>query len=175
MCRRLPPSNNPTTKNKPMKQLTKLVSAFGLASTFAITSAHAQFSTIAVDEFGGGSYNGSPLASGFLPDPFNGGTPGFAYTLPFIYTYAAPSADILIYEPSNTGNLVPSDLLRFTRDPNGPNTILFFYSDASSTDPADAPADVLTMPSPAFLYTSGMEIGLFANPYTEAGPNGFVY
>ena len=103
--------------------------------------------------------------------------PSFAYTLPFTYNYAAsPVADIHLYEPNSTGNLVPSDLLRFTRDPNGPNTLLFFYSDASVPgDPPDAPADVLALPNPVFLYTSAAEIGLFGNPYSEAGPNGFVY
>jgi hypothetical protein len=159
-----------------MKKLNKLVSVFGLASVIAITTARGQFSTITVDELGGGFYNGAPVASAFLPDPFNGGTPGFAYLLPFIYTYAAPVADILLFEPGGTNGIQqPSDLLRFTRDPNGPNTLLFFYSDASSADPADAPADVLVMPNPVNIVLATNETGLFANPYTEAGPNGYVY
>jgi hypothetical protein len=155
-----------------MKQSTKLVSLIGFALAIAVTTGRGQFSTISVDEFGNGFYNGTTVAAGFQPDPFNGGIPALAYTLPFIYTWSVPAADIQLFEPGTTQT---SDLLRFTRDPSGPNTLLFFYSDASVSDPPDAPADVLTMPNPVFPYTSGAEIGLYGNPYSEAGPNGFVY
>ena len=151
-------------------KLPALVCLFLMSAT--MNAAFGQMSTIAVDEFGGGIHNGAPVPSGLLPDPFNGGLPGFAYTLPFIYTWSTPQADILVFEPGTT---LPSDLLRFTRAPNGPNTLLFFYSDASAADPPDAPADVLGMPNPGFVYTAGAETGLFGNPYSEAGPNGFVY
>ncbi len=159
-----------------MKKLTKLMSVLSLASAIAMTAARAQFSTISVDELGGGFYNGLPVPAGFLPDLFNGGAPGFAYTLPFPFILgAAPVADILLFEPGSPQQL-PSDLLRFERDPNGAGTLLFFYSDASSADAPDAPADVLVMPAPITPpFLAALETGLFGNPYTEAGPNGFVY
>jgi hypothetical protein len=139
----------------------------------AATTARGQFNTITVDESGNGFYNGTLLQSGFFADPINGGANGFAYILPFIYTWSVPSADIQLFEPGATA---PSDLLRFTRDPNGPHTLLFFYSDASVPgDPPSDPADVLALPNPVFSYLNGAEIGLFGNPYSEAGPNGFVY
>ncbi|MSU57938.1 MAG: PEP-CTERM sorting domain-containing protein [Pedosphaera sp.] len=147
------------------------MSAFGIASALAVTNARSQ-NTVSVDELGNGFYNGAVVGAGFQPDHFNGGIPGFAYTLPFIYTFPQPVADILLNEP---GNPLPSDLLRFTRDPNGPNTLLFFYSDASAGDPPDAPADVLGLPNVVNLVLVATETGLFGNPYTEAGPNGLVY
>jgi hypothetical protein len=140
----------------------------------AVTTARGQFSTITLDEAGKGFYNGALVSSASLPDPFNGNISHFAYILPFAYLWSVPAADIQVFEPGPTPQQ-PSDLLRFTRDPNGPNTLLFFYSDASAADPPDDPADVLTMPAPVFPYLSGTEIGLFGNPYSEAGPNGFVY
>lgn len=161
-----------------MKKLTKLVSAFGIASAIAVTTAYGQFNTVVVDEHGNGLYNGAPITGGPLIDPITGAL-GFAYKLPFIYGTAAwpfPAADIELFEPSTSGNLLPSDLLRFTRDPNGPNTLLFFYSDSSPTDPPDSPADMFGLPSAVYPYTSGLEIGLpVPAAYTEAGPNGFVY
>jgi hypothetical protein len=174
-----PPSNNETTKDKPMKTITKLVSAFGIASAIAVTTALGQFNTVVVDEHGNGLYNGVPITGAPLIDPITGSL-GLAYTLPFIYGTAAwpfPAADIELYEPSTSGNLIPSDLLRFTRDPNGPNTLLFFYSDSGPLDPPDSLADQFGgLPPAVYPYTSGLEIGLpVPNPYTEAGPNGFVY
>jgi len=158
-------------KNIPMKMPIKLVSTVYIVSAMIAPTAGA--STIVVDENGNGSYNGTTITSGFYNDPINGGNPGFAYVLPFVYTWSTPAADIQVSEPGST---VGSDMLRFMRDASGLNTLLFFYSDASVPgDPPDASADVLTMPSPVYLYLSGAETGLFANPYSETGPNGFVY
>ena len=156
-----------------MKKLTKLTSAISIASAIALTTAHGQ---ITVDEFGKGFYGGAALPSGFTTDPISG-LPGFAYTLPFPYTFTAASGDIWLIEPSSTGNQSPSDLLRFTRDPQDPTgqrSLLFFYSDASPTDPPDAPADLYPLPpsTPFMVFT---ETGLFGSPYSEAGPNGYVY
>ena len=155
-----------------MKQLTKLVSAFGIVSAIATTTTLGQISTIIVDEFGNGFHNGTAVPAGFQPDPFNGNIPGFAYTFPFAWTYpVSPVADFLVFEPGATQ---PSDLLRFMRDPSTGKTLLFFYSDASPGDPPDAPADVLVLPNTAFQITSAEEVGLFGNPYSEAGPNGIA-
>jgi len=155
-----------------MKKPNKRLSALAIASVIAATTARGQFNTVSVDEKGIGFYNGAVVPAGFQPDPFNGGTPGFAYTLPYLYTFPQPLADILLNEPGSTQ---PSDLLRFTRDPNGPNTLLFFYSDASAGDPPSDPADVLVMPNPLNVVLVATETGLFGNPYSEAGPNGYVY
>jgi hypothetical protein len=145
----------------------------------AVATAQGQVigSKISVDEYGVGYYNGVPLAPGLImPDPFNGGAPGLAYSLPIPWTFpAAPFADIWLLEPGTTGNQSPSDLLRFELDPTGQRTLLYFYSDASTAgDPADAPADVFGLP-PSTPYLVFTETGLFGLPYSEAGPNGFVY
>ncbi len=156
-----------------MKKTTKVLLALGMAFGIAVTTARGQFNTVSVNELGNGFYNGAVVGSGSIPDPFNGGIPHFAYILPFTYSYLSPVADIHLSEPGSTQ---PSDLLRFTRDASGLNTILFFYSDASIPgDAPDAPADVLALPNPVNLVFSFVETGLFGNPYTEAGPNGFVY
>ncbi len=131
-----------------MKKLTKLASVFGFASVIAVTTAHGQiFTTISVDEFGNGFHNGTVVPSGIQPDPFNNGAPGLAYTLPIPWTSPVPVADILLFEPGST-NQLPSDLLRFEQDSTGQGTILFFYSDASAADPADALADQFGLPNP---------------------------
>ena len=161
-----------------MKKLTKLTSVFGIALAMAITAARGQaLNTVSVDEYGKGFYNGAVIPGVMTPDPFNGGLPGLGYLLPIPWTYTtAPLADIQLFEPSATGNQLPSDLLRFEPDPTGQRTLLFFYSYADAADPADAPADVYTapaMPYPPFMIAT--ETGLFGNPYSEAGPNGFVY
>jgi hypothetical protein len=161
-------------KGSQMKKVVRNLIIATVTGMIAVTTARGQFNTITVDESGKGFYNGVLLPSGFFADPFNGNTNGFAYVLPFNYTYAgAPAADIQVFEPGAT---LPSDLLRFTRNPSGPGSLLFFYSDASPTDPPNDPADVLALPvNSAFFYTSGPEIGLFGNSYSEAGPNGFLY
>lgn len=164
-------------KGRQMKTVLRNIIIATVTGMIAVPAARGQFSTntITVDEFGKGFYNGAVLPAGVLPDPINGGAPGFAYTLPFNFTYAAPAADILVFEPGSTTQL-PSDLLRFTRNPTGAGTLLFFYSDASIPgDPPDAPADQFPLPSQILPFTSGTEIGLFGNPYSEAGPNGFIY
>jgi hypothetical protein len=155
-----------------MKETVRNIIVATVTGMIALTTAHGQPNTIIVDEFGKGFYNGVPLSSGVIPDPINFNNPGFAYVLPFIYNWSVPSADIQLSEPGST---LPSDMLRFTRDPSGPNTLLFFYSDASAADAPDAPADQFGLPSPVFSYLNTAETGLFANPYSEAGPNGFLY
>ena len=157
-----------------MRKLIKLVAVFAFASAIALTTARGQFSRISVDEKGIGFYNGlaAPLGSGFFPDPFNGGIAHFGYMLPFPWLFGAPVADIVLFEP---GQSQPSDLLRFMRDQNSGSTLLLFYSDALPGDPINDPADVFGLPNPVNLILAAPETGLFGNPYTEAGPNGFVY
>lgn len=153
-----------------MKNLMKSLSVLGATLGVAVTTAFGGAplpTTIVVDEFGIGTINGVPLASGLVPDPFNGGIPHLAYTLPFVS--AGGPFDIGLLDPQDQQL---SDILRFL--PGAGTTSLFFYSDA--TDGADAPADIGGLPNtiggplPPFA-----ETGLFGNPYTEAGPNGLVY
>jgi hypothetical protein len=155
-----------------MKKVVRNLIIATVTGMIAVTTARGQFSTITLDESGKGFYNGALVPSASVPDPFNGNISHFAYLLPFPYTWSVPAADIELFEPGATQS---SDLLRFTRDPNGPHTLLFFYSDASAADPPSDPADVLVLPTAVFPYLSGTETGLFGNPYSEAGPNGFVY
>jgi len=166
-----------------MKKLTELALVFGIASAIALTTAHAIVpvpSKVTVDEFGNGVYNGVPLATG-NPVDLQTSVPGFAYILPFNYTFGAyPTADVELYEPGSTdpitGGYLASDILRYTIAPNPGSSYLFFYSDRSTTDLADSTADVLGLAGGVgYLVAYGLETGLFGNPYSEAGPNGFVY
>jgi hypothetical protein len=99
------------------------------------------------------------------PDPFLPG--GFAPT-PVVYSMVllgAPvtSGDLVIEEPVLPGtNQSQSDLLRFFQN------LVFVYSDVSTSDPADAPADVGVPPA---IGTAGP---LLVLPETgpEAGVNG---
>jgi hypothetical protein len=85
------------------------------------------------------------------------------YTLPF----GVVPGDVILSEPGQVPPLT-SDIVRFWNPAGNPNqSEIIFYSDFSTTDPADAPADV------------GLPTQLF-NPITitEAGPegnNGAIY
>jgi PEP-CTERM motif len=164
-----------------MKKLARVLAIFVFgAATMTALAAEVIPSTVVVDEFGVGTYNGAPLTSGFAADPFNGGILHLAYELPFDTT---GPFEILVTEPP-LGEL--SDILRFVPStPTAPSlldgvggTLLFFYSDGS--DGLDAPADVSVLP-PLTVPAIGtfMETGILGpgmpGPYTEDGPNGLVF
>ena len=140
-----------------MKKYIKVIVAAGFTAAIAATTAFSQpTNIITVDEFGVGTYNGTPLGwQTTLADPFSGMLT-LSYNLPF----PGVRGDVVLDEPP-----VPpsqhSDVLRF--DGNGH---LFFFSDWDLTDPPDSPADK-GLPSsyitPTVFYT---ETG------PEAGPNG---
>jgi hypothetical protein len=111
-----------------MKKYIKLMLAAGFTAAIAATTAFGQ-PVITVDEFGVGTFGGSPLPSGLLFDPASGMTT-IAYTLPF----PAVRGDVVLFEPASGA---VSDVLRFDGAFN-----LFFFSDAAPGDPADSPADV---------------------------------
>jgi hypothetical protein len=145
-----------------MKKLTKAAIVFGFTLAVASSTSFAQF-TFTIDEFGVGSFGGANVPFTIGPDPSGGvAGPVLIYTLPF----AVVPGDVILSEPG----LPPtpdSDVIRFW-NPTGINqTEVIFYSDFSTTDPADAPADV------------GLPTQFF-NPIriTEVGPegnNGAVY
>src|ERR1039457_273438 len=155
-------STKKNERSNPMKKLTKAAIVFGFTLAVASSTSFAQF-TFTIDEFGVGSFNGAVVPSTIGPDPSGGVVgPVLIYTLPF----AVVPGDVILSEPG----LPPtpdSDIIRFW-NPTGINqTEVIFYSDFSTTDPADAPADV------------GLPTQFF-NPIriTEVGPegnNGAIY
>jgi hypothetical protein len=152
-------STKKNERSNPMKKLTKAAIVFGFTLAVASSTSFAQF-TFTIDEFGGPL---TSLPSTIGPDPSGGvAGPVLIYTLPF----AVVPGDVILSEPG----LPPtpdSDVIRFW-NPTGINqTEVIFYSDFSTTDPADAPADV------------GLPTQFF-NPIriTEVGPegnNGAIY
>jgi hypothetical protein len=128
--------------------------------------------TVTMDEFGKGTTilpTGGIVPTPTLvpapPDPFLPG--GFPPT-PVVYSMAllggpVTPGDLVLEEPVLPGTNQPqSDLLRFFQN------LVFVYSDVSTTDPADAPADVGVPPA---INTAGPLLVLpEAGP--EAGVNG---
>jgi PEP-CTERM motif len=152
-------STKKNERSNPMKKLTKVAIVFGFTLAVASSTSFAQF-TFTIDEFGG------PLTS--LPsiigaDPSGGvAGPVLIYTLPFGVT----PGDVILSEPGQVPPLT-SDVIRFWNPAGINQSEIIFYSDFSTTDPADAPADV------------GLPTQLF-NPITitEVGPegnNGAIY
>ena len=141
-----------------MKKYTKVIVAVGFTAAIAATTAFSQpTNIITVDEFGVGTYNGTPLGwQTTLADPFSGMLT-LSYNLPF----PGVRGDVVLDEPP-----VPpsqhSDVLRFDG-----NFHLFFFSDfsaGSTIDPPDSPADVglppQFLPPTLFFLESGVEGGL---------------
>jgi hypothetical protein len=124
--------------------------------------------TITLDERG----TPGPYPSTIAPDPLiPGGPPTVAYALPF----GVVPGDLVIQEPPITTAPVDSDLLRWVQVVPGQQSLLLVYSDVTTTDPANAPADVGI---PLQLQTNLAivpETGLPVAPvYTDAA-NGVVY
>ena len=123
--------------------------------------------TITLDEHG----TPAPYPATIAIDPLNpGGPPTVAYTLPF----AVVPGDLVISEPPVPTTLT-SDLLRFEQSVPGQQSLVFVYSDVTTSDPANEPADVGI---PGQLQTNVamvVETGLPVSPiYTDA-TNGVVY
>jgi len=118
-----------------------------------------------IDEFGVQGNNGVNLPSILAPDP-SGAIAGnvLIYLLPFGVT----PGDVLLTEPGQPAPAF-SDVLRFWNPAGNPNqSELIFYSDFSSADPADAPADVGL---PAQLQVNTINI----NEVGPEGNNGALY
>lgn len=130
----------------------------------AVPSARGQGFTLQVDENGNGLLNGGLHPGFLLADPGPGG-------LPNALTYTTPAGlvvgDLLLHEPGGG----ESDLIRWNA-----NGTLVFYSDFEATDLP--PFDLADIGLPTASYPNGVsavETGLFGHPYSEAGPNGYVY
>jgi len=110
-------------------------------------------------------YNGAPHPGFLLQDPGPGGLPN---ALTFTTPAGLVAGDLLLQEPGGGA----SDLIRW----NAINATLVFYSDIDPNDlPPFDPADIGL---PLASYPNGLsvfETGLFGQPYSEAGPNGYVY
>jgi hypothetical protein len=138
-----------------MKASIKTLFVLGCAYAATATSLFAQIYTF--DEFGKSS--GPGITPGILqPDPSGGVVPApvLVYTLPF----AAITGDVVLIEPGSPANGQFSDVIRFW-NPTGVNsTQVIFYSDFSTTDPADAPADTglpVNLINPVFINEVGPE------------------
>jgi hypothetical protein len=107
-----------------------LLVSLGFAAVISLAGT-ASATPFTVDEFG----NGLPFTIGLDP---TGGVSGpvLIYTLPF----AGTAGDFLMFDESVNGAL--GDVIRF--DGQGH---MIFYSDTTTADPADSPADVSGLPS----------------------------
>jgi hypothetical protein len=157
-----------------MKTSIKILSALGCAYVIATSSLFAQVYTF--DEFGNSS--GPGISPGVMQLDPSGGLPGPV----LVYNLAFPvvPGDVVLMEPGQPAPGPYSDVVRFW-DPtgNGPSQIIF-YSDVSTTDPADAPADtglpaqlLLTPTSPVFINEIGPE-GNNGAIYTPGGLQGTI-
>jgi len=134
-----------------------------VALLFAVPGVQGQAFTLQIDENANGWLNGGYHPGILQLDPGPGGLPGaLTYTTP-----AGPIVgDLLIDEPGGG----QSDLVRW----NG-NATVVFYSDLPE---AGETPDLADIGLPAVFYPNLLEVmetGLFGNPYSEAGPNGYVY
>lgn len=119
-----------------------------IAWVITATAGSAQGASITVDELGNGSFNGAPLTSGLLTDPFSGMTT-LAYQLPF----PGVPGDVQLIEPGVPQPNI-SDVVRFDG-----NFHLYFFSDNTDGPPFD-PADVgLPPPSAALQSVVLLEVG----------------
>lgn len=113
-----------------------------------------------------------PYPSTIAPDPLNpGGPPTVAYLLPF----GVVPGDLVIKEPPITTNSPTSDLLRWTQVVPGQQSLLLVYSDVTTTDPPNDPADVGIPLQLQTNLATVTETGLPVAPtYTDVA-NGVVY
>lgn len=172
-------STNPVNQTKKRNNITmklsiKILSVLGCVCTFTSSSLFAQVYTF--DEFGNSS--GPGISPGVMQVDPSGGLPGPV----MVYNLAFPvvPGDVVLMEPGQPAPGPYSDVVRFW-DPTGagPSQIIF-YSDVSTTDPADAPADtglppqlMLTPTNPVFINEIGPE-GNNGAIYTPGGLQGTI-
>jgi hypothetical protein len=110
-------------------------------------------------------FNGAPHPGFLQLDPGPGGLPN---ALTFTTPVGLVAGDLVLQEPG--GGI--SDLIRW----NANNATLVFYSDIETSDLP--PFDSADIGLPTAFYPnvfSVTETGLFGQPYSETGPNGYVY
>jgi hypothetical protein len=138
-----------------MKTFIKILSLLGCGYAMTTVSSFAQLYTF--DEFGNSS--GSGISPGImLPDP-SGGLAG--NVLVYNLGISVIPGDVILLEPG-TSPQRESDIVRFWTPTSGGPSQIIFYSDFSTTDPADSPAD------------TGLPSGLMPLIVTipEVGPEG---
>jgi hypothetical protein len=144
-----------------MKTSTNILSVLGCAYAITTASSFAQLYTF--DEFGKSS--GPGISPGAMQLDPSGGLPGvvMVYNLAF----SVIPGDVALTEP---GAPIPgpfSDIVRFWNPTGGGPSQIIFYSDFSSADPADAPADT-GLPQQLFNLVVINEVG-------PEGNNGALY
>ena len=110
-------------------------------------------------------FNGAPHPGFLQLDPGPGGLPN---ALTFTTPAGLVQGDLVLLEPGGGY----SDLIRW----NANNATLVFYSDIETSDLP--PFDSADIGLPTAFYPnvfSVTETGLFGQPYSETGPNGYVY
>lgn len=139
-----------------MKRLTKTLFACGFICAISATSLFAQ--TFTFDESGNSTGLGISLGT-LQPDPSGGivGPPVLVYSVPF----PVVTGDLVLIEAGAGTNSQFSDVVRFWNPTGNPNqSEIIFYSDFSTSDPPDSPADV-GLPSnlinPVYLNEVGPE------------------
>jgi hypothetical protein len=141
-----------------MKTSAKILSILGCAYAMTTASLVAQLYTF--DEFGNSSGLGiSPGAMQLDPSGAIGlPIPVMVYNLPF----SVIPGDVILPEPPGPGINRNSDVIRFWNPSGGGPSQIIFYSDFTSADPADSPAD------------TGLPSGLMSLIVTipEVGPEG---
>jgi hypothetical protein len=144
-----------------MKSIFKMLTAIGCTHVITAVALYGQIFTF--DEFGNSS--GPGITPGVLqPDP-SGGLPASTPVLVYNLIFPVTSGDLWL----TNGTEGLSDVVRFW-NPNpasgGPSQIIF-YSDVSTTDPADSPADT-GFPQNSLPILSITEVG-------PEGNNGATY
>jgi hypothetical protein len=133
-----------------------------------VARAHAQGFTLQVTERTNdvlNLLNGAYHPGFLLQDPGPGGLPN---ALTFTTPAGLVAGDLLLHEPGGA----ESDLIRW----NANNATLVFYSDFEIN--ALPPFDSADIGLPGASYPNGVsvtETGLFGQPYSETGTNGYVY
>jgi hypothetical protein len=118
-----------------MKTTIKILSILGCAYAMTTASSFAQSYTF--DEFGNSS--GLGISPGIMqPDPSGGLA---ANVLVYNLAFSVIPGDVLLQEPNPLGINRTSDLVRFWNPSGAGPSQIIFYSDFSTTDPADSPAD----------------------------------
>jgi hypothetical protein len=144
---------------------------FGLGATclaaLAIGAPNARAQIVTIDE-NGTLFPGAGPGT-LVPDPT---VPNGPPTVGYFLGIPTVPGDVQIFEPPGPAVNPPSDLLRFLPSPNG--TLLLIYSDVSTTDPGNAPADVGLPPNLQTNVFQTLETGLGGAPYTD-NSNGLVY
>jgi hypothetical protein len=144
-----------------MKTSIKTLSILSCTCALTASSAFAQIFTF--DEFGKSS--GTGISPGAMQLDPSGGLPGLVMV--YNLNFSVIPGDVALTEP---GAPIPgpfSDIVRFWNPTGGGPSQIIFYSDVSSADPADAPADT-GLPQQLFNLVVINEVG-------PEGNNGAVY